>query len=84
MLAHELMVALAADREREVRDRMRRRGLPSRPTALGRLRDRVAAVLRPRPELPPGRSASRLGRGLGSAVTGASGRAGGTHGQGAC
>jgi hypothetical protein len=84
MLAHELTAAIAADRERDLRHRMRQRGFQPRPNAHGRLRDRLASILRPRTVLPPGRSARRSGRGLGSAVTGLSGRAGGTHGQGAC
>lgn len=84
MLTHELVRAMSADRERDARARAHLRTMPSRPGVVGRLRDRLASILRPRSALPAERSARRPGRGLGSAVTGLSGRAGGTHGQGAC
>lgn len=83
MLAHELAAALAADRERHIRDLARRRGLPSRRTAFDRLRD-LAALLRPRTTRPPARSPRRTARAVGGVAGGVSGRAGGAHGQGAC
>lgn len=84
MLAHELLGALAADRERTFRERRHARALARRGRAPSRLRDRLLAFLRPRPGLPPARSARVVARDLGGVAPGVSGRAGDTHGQGAC
>lgn len=83
MLAHELVAAMAADRERLFRERQRHRRPSAGRSLAARLRDRVATLLRPRAALPPARSPRRLPSGL-AVVRDASGRAGGTHGQGAC
>ncbi len=83
MLAHELVAAMTADRDRTFRDRQRHRRASTGRSLASRLRARFVPFLRPRPALPPTRSSPRLASGLG-VVRGASGRASGTHGQGAC
>lgn len=84
MLAHDLVAALSADRERAIRDTARLRLLAARPSRVARVRARLSDLLRPDPGLPPARSSRRLAHGLGDVAGGVSGRAGGTHGQGAC
>lgn len=84
MLAHDLAAAMAVDRERAIRDTARLRLLPARPSMLARIRARFSSSVRPGPALPPARSPRRLAHGLGDVAGGVSGRAGGTHGQGAC
>ena len=84
MLSHDLATTLVAERDRVIRDAIRARALPARPSVLARAVARLAVAMRPYPEPRAPRSSGTIARELGGAVTGVSARAGDTHGQGAC
>jgi hypothetical protein len=84
MLTHDLAITLVAERERAIRDAIRSRGLPPRPSLVSRAWARLAGAMRPRGDRRASPSPRLTPRDLGGAVTMVSARAGDTHGQGAC